>query len=50
MGAGIFLLDISSLGEVNGPDAHMPSNLALPQKGEWAFLLSTDDELFNILV
>jgi hypothetical protein len=37
-------------GEINGADAHMPSNIALPQKGEWAFLLYTDDELFDILV
>lgn len=37
-------------GENNGADAHMPSNIALPKKGEWAFLLYTNDELFDILV
>jgi len=37
-------------GENNGADAHMPSNIALPEKGEWAFLLYTNDGLFDILV
>ncbi|KHF38563.1 hypothetical protein [Halalkalibacter okhensis] len=39
-----------AVGENNGADAHMPSNIALPKKGEWAFLLYTNDELFDILV
>ncbi|ERN53881.1 hypothetical protein [Alkalihalophilus marmarensis] len=37
-------------GENNGADIHMPSNVTLPEKGEWAFLLYTNDELFDILV
>lgn len=37
-------------GENNGADAHIPSNVKIPQAGEWALLLYTDEELFDILV
>lgn len=37
-------------GENNGADAHVPSSVNIPQPGEWAILLYTDGELFDILV
>ncbi len=37
-------------GKVNGADAHVPSNVQIPMAGEWAMLLYTDGELFDILV
>ncbi|MBM7583594.1 hypothetical protein JOC86_000131 [Bacillus pakistanensis] len=37
-------------GPNNGADAHMPSNVKIPESGEWAILLYTDDTLFDILV
>lgn len=34
----------------NGADAHMPSGVKIPKSGEWAMLLYTDGELFDVLV
>ncbi|MFJ8235493.1 hypothetical protein ACIQ34_07045 [Ureibacillus sp. NPDC094379] len=34
----------------NGADAHVPSSVNIPKPGEWAILLYTDEELFDILV
>ncbi len=39
-----------AIGENNGADAHMPSSITLPERGEWAFLLYTNGELFDILI
>ncbi|MCA1320990.1 hypothetical protein LC085_13795 [Bacillus tianshenii] len=37
-------------GENNGADQHIPSSVKVPERGEWAILLYTDGELFDILV
>lgn len=37
-------------GENNGADAHAPSNVTIPKAGEWAILLYTDGELFDVLI
>lgn len=37
-------------GENNGADAHVPSSVHIPNPGEWAMLLYTDEKLFDILV
>ncbi|MCG7346186.1 hypothetical protein MHZ92_18930 [Sporosarcina sp. ACRSL] len=37
-------------GANNGADAHIPSNVQIPQAGEWAILLYTDGELFDVLI
>ncbi len=37
-------------GPNNGADTHVPSSVAFPTSGEWAVLLYTDGELFDILV
>jgi hypothetical protein len=37
-------------GENNGAEAHAPSSVNVPLKGEWAMLLYVDGELFDILV
>jgi len=37
-------------GPNNGADAHAPSNVTIPMAGEWAILLYTDDELFDVLI
>lgn len=37
-------------GENNDADAHTPSSVIVPIKGEWAILLYVDGELFDILV
>ena len=37
-------------GENNGADAHTPSNVTIPLGGEWAILLYTDGELFDVLI
>ncbi|QWC21115.1 hypothetical protein KJK41_12270 [Bacillus haikouensis] len=37
-------------GENNGADVHAPSAVTIPEKGEWAFLLYTDGELFDVIV
>ena len=34
----------------NGADAHIPSSVKIPESGEWAILLYTDEKLFDILV
>ncbi|MCP1143515.1 hypothetical protein [Lysinibacillus endophyticus] len=34
----------------NGADAHAPSSVKIPEKGEWAILLYVDEQLFDILV
>ncbi|MBM7702151.1 hypothetical protein [Metabacillus iocasae] len=41
---------IEMAGALNGADAHKPSSVEIPQKGEWAFLTYTDGKLFDILV
>lgn len=40
----------SLAGENNGADAHTPSNVSIPKAGEWAILLYTDEELFDVLI
>lgn len=37
-------------GENNGADAHAPSSVNIPLKGEWAMLLYVNGELFDTLV
>ncbi|MFN7251543.1 MAG: hypothetical protein ACK4M9_12220 [Anaerobacillus sp.] len=37
-------------GEVNGADGSMPSNVVLPEAGEWALLVYIDGEFFDTLV
>ncbi len=37
-------------GENNGADAHTPSHVIIPKAGEWAILLYTDEELFDVLI
>ena len=37
-------------GANNGADAHIPSSVKIPESGEWAILLYTDEKLFDILV
>ena len=37
-------------GENNGADAHIPSSVKVPEQGEWAFLLYTNEELFDIII
>lgn len=37
-------------GENNGADAHIPSSVKIPELGEWAILLYTDEKLFDTLV
>jgi hypothetical protein len=39
-----------AMGAVNGADAHMPSNVKVPEPGKWAFIVYTDGKLFDILV
>ncbi|WP_409288109.1 DUF4871 domain-containing protein [Peribacillus sp. SCS-37] len=41
---------VKAMGAVNGADAHMLSNVKVPEPGKWAFLVYTDDKLFDILV
>lgn len=35
---------------VNGAEVSLPTNVMLPEKGEWAILVYSDGELFNTLV
>ncbi|GEN45717.1 hypothetical protein [Alkalibacillus haloalkaliphilus] len=37
-------------GENNGADAHSPSTVNIPKSGDWAILLYTNGELFDILI
>ncbi|WP_245542499.1 hypothetical protein [Siminovitchia fordii] len=37
-------------GPNNGADAHIPSNVEIPESGDWAILLYIDKKLFDILV
>jgi hypothetical protein len=37
-------------GPNNGADAHIPSNVKIPESGDWAILLYIDEKLFDILV
>ncbi|MFS0690755.1 hypothetical protein AB1K89_16080 [Sporosarcina sp. 179-K 8C2 HS] len=37
-------------GPNNGADAHAPSNVHIPKAGEWAILLYTNAELFDVLI
>jgi hypothetical protein len=39
-----------AMGAVNGADAHMPSNVNVPEAGKWAFLVYIDGKLFDTLV
>ena len=41
---------IDLAGENNGADAHVPSSVNIPKAGEWAILLYTDGNLFDVLV
>jgi hypothetical protein len=44
----IWTIDLG--GENNGADVHTPSAVTIPEKGEWAFLLYTDEKLFDVIV
>lgn len=37
-------------GKNNGADAHAPSSVKIPEKGQWAMLLYVDEKLFDILI
>ncbi|MGM0842883.1 MAG: hypothetical protein ACQEWE_19280 [Bacillota bacterium] len=37
-------------GEINGADVHAPSAVTIPERGEWAFVLYVDGELFDVVV
>ncbi|MCA1057713.1 hypothetical protein LCL96_02145 [Rossellomorea aquimaris] len=37
-------------GENNGADVHAPSSVMIPERGEWAFVLYTNGELFDVVV
>lgn len=37
-------------GPNNGADAHAPSSVHLPEPGEWAILLYTNEKLFDVLI
>lgn len=37
-------------GENNGADVHAPSSVTIPERGEWAFVLYADGELFDVVV
>ncbi|MEH6942460.1 hypothetical protein [Bacillus sp. JJ722] len=37
-------------GANNGADAHTPSSVKVPKKGEWAFLLYLDEKLFDTII
>ena len=37
-------------GPNNGANAHIPSTVKIPESGEWAILLYTDDKLFDTLI
>ena len=37
-------------GPNNGANAHTPSTVKIPESGEWAILLYTDDKLFDTLI
>ncbi|PAE24959.1 MULTISPECIES: hypothetical protein [Bacillaceae] len=41
---------IRAYGPINGADAHTPSSVKFPKKGEWAILLYVDGELFDELI
>ncbi|MDM5227385.1 hypothetical protein QUF73_14360 [Cytobacillus sp. NJ13] len=41
---------IRAYGPNNGADAHTPSSVKIPKKGEWAILLYVDGELFDHLI
>ncbi|MDA6151451.1 hypothetical protein OSK18_28625, partial [Escherichia coli] len=41
---------IHAYGPNNGADAHTPSSVKIPKKGEWAILLYVDGELFDQLI
>ncbi|RBP89973.1 hypothetical protein DFO70_11079 [Cytobacillus firmus] len=41
---------IRAYGPNNGADAHTPSSVKIPKKGEWAILLYVDGELFDQLI
>jgi hypothetical protein len=38
------------MGPNNGADAHSPSSVKIPEKGEWAVLLYIDGKLFDTLI
>lgn len=37
-------------GENNGADVHAPSSVTIPERGQWAFVLYADGELFDVIV
>lgn len=37
-------------GANNGADAHAPSGVKIPEKGQWAILLYANEKLFDILI
>lgn len=37
-------------GSNNGADAHVPSSVNIPKSGQWAILLYTNEELFDMIV
>ncbi|MGM0752502.1 MAG: hypothetical protein ACQET6_11245 [Bacillota bacterium] len=37
-------------GENNGADVHTPSSVTIPERGEWAFVLYADGEIFDVIV
>lgn len=41
---------IPAYGPINGADAHTPSSVKIPAKGEWAILLYVDGKLFDQLI
>ncbi|MFE1243463.1 DUF4871 domain-containing protein [Fictibacillus sp. NPDC058756] len=38
------------MGEVNGADAHLPSNMLFEKSGKWALLVYINNELFDTLI
>lgn len=41
---------IRAMGPNNGADSHAPSTVKIPEAGECALLLYTDNKLFDILI
>ena len=47
---GVWSMNGIGGGKIEGADASMPSNVVLPEAGEWALLVYIDGKLFDILV
>jgi hypothetical protein len=47
---GVWSKDGVGGGKIGGADASLPSNVVLPEVGEWALLVYIDGKLFDILV